>query len=480
MSPTKDFIVTYEALNKEDVFSAGDTVKGTVTFTLTKDTEVKSVHVKVKGDARVSWTEGTGDRRKRYTAHRRYCKVKQYLVAENSKGTELSKGEHRYNFTLKIPQGDLPSSFKGFHGSIVYRLEAKIPRSWRIPSTAQRELKFVAKAPHHGQGPKFGSVGKEGVKMSATVDRTVCSPGDTLSISATICNSSSKTTRPKFSLQQTILYRAIGSRKYSYQSLCKMVGEPITPNSEVPVSCQLKIPHDTPYTVNNCDILTVEYHLKVYLDIKFAIDPEVVFPLLIVSSSSATHHPGQAVGPHPAGAVGAPSYSDFPPGVGPAPAPAFPTGPYPAPPNPGAAPAPAPVYPTGPYPVPAGPGAAPAPAPAPAYPTGPYPGPIGPGAGPPPAFPFGPFSAPAGSGAYGYPAPGPTQQANTTSGYNNPWPQQDPPYGYPAAPFPPSSVQHPAPAAPPMSQQGGGPPAYMTLFPPSHNTSGSSEADKKN
>uniref|UniRef100_A0A8P4KQR5 Arrestin-like N-terminal domain-containing protein n=1 Tax=Dicentrarchus labrax TaxID=13489 RepID=A0A8P4KQR5_DICLA len=81
-----DLNLIYEAVNPQDTFSVGDTVIGTVTFTLTKETKVKSLAVKLKGDAHVHWTEGTGDNRRSHTAHRRYLKVKDCLVAENSKG----------------------------------------------------------------------------------------------------------------------------------------------------------------------------------------------------------------------------------------------------------------------------------------------------------------------------------------------------------------------------------------------------------
>lgn len=143
------------------------------------------------------------------------------------------------------------------------------------------------------------------------------------------------------------------------------------------------------------------------MDISFAIDPEVVFPLVIVPSSFAALQPGEAVGPYPAGAVGGPSYSDFPP----------------------------PAFPVGPYPVPAA--------------------------------------------AYGNPAPDPTQHANITSGYNNQWPQQAAPYGFPTAALLSSSVQHQAPTAPHLFQQGTEPPPYMSLFPPPSYIYGGTGSDHK-
>lgn len=87
MSPIKDFTLIYESLNKEDTFSEGDVVAGTVTLTLEEETKVKSLVVKVKGEARVQWTETeSGDKNTTHTDHRRYFKDKEYLVAENSNG----------------------------------------------------------------------------------------------------------------------------------------------------------------------------------------------------------------------------------------------------------------------------------------------------------------------------------------------------------------------------------------------------------
>lgn len=87
--------------------------------------------------------------------------------------------------------------------------------------------------------------------------------GETLSVFSTICNSSSKETRPKFSLQQKTVYRAYASTNISDQSLCKMVGDTIKVNAEETVSCQMKIPDDVTPTFHNCEIISVDYYLKV-------------------------------------------------------------------------------------------------------------------------------------------------------------------------------------------------------------------------
>ncbi len=86
--------------------------------------------------------------------------------------------------------------------------------------------------------------------------------GDTLSVYAKISNHSSKNMRPKFSLQQKMLYRAGSSSTASEKTLCKLVGNYLT-QSEETVCCRLVIPVDVNPTLHNCEIITVEYYVKV-------------------------------------------------------------------------------------------------------------------------------------------------------------------------------------------------------------------------
>ncbi|XP_017162109.1 arrestin domain-containing protein 3-like [Poecilia reticulata] len=314
-----DLRIICEDANRDGPFSEGDTVTGLVSFNLSKQTKVKSVSVKLKGDGQVHWTEGSGDDERSYSASKRYLKVKEYLVMEKTEGSVLPQGTNQFMFRLRIPQEDLPSSFKGISGSIVYKVEAQICRKWHLDSTVKKEIQFLSRSIQNTRQvvcpqsnsviKKMGVFSKGEVQMTASVNKSFCFPGGTLSAFAKISNGSSKSMKPKFSLLQRIVYIAGGSKNISEKSLCKKVGDAIKPNSEETVSCTIDVPPDAIYTLNNCDLISVEYYLKVYLDISFAFDPVVAFPLIIAPAVALDHC--EDLGPYPGGPAGAQSYSDF-------------------------------------------------------------------------------------------------------------------------------------------------------------------------
>ncbi|XP_033828835.1 arrestin domain-containing protein 3-like [Periophthalmus magnuspinnatus] len=416
MSPIKDFKLKYEALNKQNFFVAGDTVKGTLTFTLTEEMKVKYLYVKAKGDANVHWSEGQGEHRHSHTKHERFYKAKELLIPENADEIVLPKGDHCYQFKLKIPEGNIPPSFKGFHGKIVHVLQAKLKRSSIHPSTSKKkELYFMARSVlPSDQSPQTGSVDKKvgtfskgQVHLSATVNKRVFAPGENIHVTAKVKNKSSKKMRIKYSIDQKTLYRAYHHAKIYNETVCKIAGENIEPDSEGEFSCSIPVPVDSKLSILNCEIITVEFYMKTYLDISFGIDPEVSLPLIIAAPDPIGQHGSKNV----SGAVSGPSSSDFPP-------------PF-----------------SGPYPP-----------------------------GPPNAYAYPP------PGPNQYPQIPPGGYYNPVPGYSNQMPPQPVAYGYPAAPAVPYPGQPPLSTMNAQFPQNQAPPSYMSLYPPSQS---GTDMDKK-
>lgn len=87
--------------------------------------------------------------------------------------------------------------------------------------------------------------------------------GETLAVVAKINNASSKDMAPKFSLIQNVVYRAQGHTKSENRVIFKQADPTMKPNTEKTVNCAVKIPSDVVPTIQNCDIISLEYHLKV-------------------------------------------------------------------------------------------------------------------------------------------------------------------------------------------------------------------------
>ncbi|CAJ1068529.1 arrestin domain-containing protein 3-like [Xyrichtys novacula] len=274
--------------------------------------------------------------------------------------------------------------------------------------TVEKEIRFVSKSFPNPQSLMLQQVGstkkemglfsKGSVHMEATVDKKAYAPGETIIAVAKINNTSSSEMTPKFSLIQDVVYRASGSTKHESSVILKMHDSSVKAQTQKQVKCAMKLPPEMTQTIQNCEIISVEYRLKVYLDISFAFDPEIVFPVVICPSSLASvFHPGVAAQTSPAGAVGGPSNSDFPPQ-------AVPMGPYPPSPR------------SGGYGYPGAAWYSPSPV-SPNYPP---------------------------TSAY------PDQPAYMSGGYNNLQPRQGSPYGSPFSSAS-SSTLHPPPSAPAFS-----------------------------
>uniref|UniRef100_UPI0037E85249 arrestin domain-containing protein 3-like n=1 Tax=Semicossyphus pulcher TaxID=241346 RepID=UPI0037E85249 len=344
-STVQSLKVTHNPINDKDTFTSGDSVSGLVTLEVAKDCEIESLLVQFKGKAEVLWTERHGQVTVVYHSKDKYFSIKHYLIRDkNAKADEnetlltqqngetysnvVAPGRHVYPFTFVIPLQTMPSSFKGSVGKITYTLKAKLSRSMRISQKDKIKINFVSNEDmnmypelmtpqHQSKDKKLKFFNSGMVAMDVRLEKSGFFQGEGLKVMACIENKSSREIKPNFCVYRKHSFFADGKRRVSTKDLLKEVGEPIPPSSNQNVTQVITIPHDIEPSILNCSNIKAEYRLRVYLDIKYASDPEIKFPITILPASqlSAVAPPpaASAFGFQPFGNPNPPAWGNVPP-----------------------------------------------------------------------------------------------------------------------------------------------------------------------
>ncbi|KAM3867557.1 arrestin domain-containing protein 3 [Diretmus argenteus] len=358
-STVKNFTINYNPVNEENTFTSGDVVSGQISLEVAKECHIDSLSVKFKGKATVLWSERHGQVTVVYHSKDKYFSITQFIIRltkgqgrdeggglvkdllewcihiangrqvvtsfqgfddrafsqpremtikhycqarmQNlySDSSVVAAGCHVYPFTFHIPPQDMPNSFDGECGKIVYSLKARLSRSMRIDSKASTKINFVSKAipnnvpelmtPQHGckdKKMKFFTSGTVG--MDVQISKMGYCQGEGINVVASIQNNSSREIKPKYCIYRKHSFFANGKRRLHTKDLLKEVGEPIPPKTNQTVSRVITIPPDMATSILNCSILKAEYRIRVYLDVKYASDPEIKFPIVILPASPFT------------------------------------------------------------------------------------------------------------------------------------------------------------------------------------------------
>ncbi|XP_026178413.1 arrestin domain-containing protein 3 [Mastacembelus armatus] len=360
LTTVKSLKISYNPINETNTFTNGDWISGQVTLELAKDCQIENLLVKFKGKADVLWTERYGKTTVVYHAKEKYFSLKHYFVQDqNQRGDDqqgllrnqngetyssvVAPGIHVYPFTFQMPFQNAPSSFAGSVGKIVYTLETKLSRSMRISKKDSTKINFVSKADlnhdpglmapqHEHKDKKMKMFSSGAVAMDVNLEKAGFFQGEGLKVMAFIQNKSSREIRPKYCVYRKHSFFANGKRKLSTKDLLKEVGEPIQPSASENVTRVLTIPHDVEPSILNCSIIKAEYRLRVYLDVKYASDPEVKFPIVILPASGvaamAPSPPAFGFGFEPSANPNLPTWGIGPPQPPAAPQPSDPPPPY--------------------------------------------------------------------------------------------------------------------------------------------------------
>ncbi|NP_001017785.1 uncharacterized protein LOC550482 [Danio rerio] len=296
----RNFAIEYDAINDRNTFSNGDTLAGRVIVEVSKQTKITSLTVQAKGKANVAWTETHGEESVTYWDKEKYFSQTQSVLPEDKAdgSVTLVAGRHVFPFAFQLPNQSLPSSFKGVHGKIHYRLMAKLSRSFRAASKAEAKFTFVARAdydtstlttPQHGSKDKnvmFFASGN--ISMDIFLPKTGYQQGEGLIVNGEIVNSSTRKIVPKYIIYQKQSFFAGGQRAVHTTEILKEKGEPLVSSTRENLYKVLPLPPEISSTIHNCRILKVEYRLKVILDVSFTKNPVIKLPFIVLPLCNET------------------------------------------------------------------------------------------------------------------------------------------------------------------------------------------------
>uniref|UniRef100_A0A8C7CPV0 Arrestin C-terminal-like domain-containing protein n=1 Tax=Oncorhynchus kisutch TaxID=8019 RepID=A0A8C7CPV0_ONCKI len=233
--------------------------------------KIKCLSIKAKGKAQVLWEEDYGlylD--ETYRAKYEYFSIEQCVLQEGNDKCDGFVVLQYHPVFLR----DMPSSFQGKCGQILYSLEAKLTRSMRFDTKAKTDFPFVSKAnqsmipylmkPQHGTKDKdvmFFASGK--ISVSIHTERQGYQQGDALKVRAIIVNNSTRPVTPKYYLYEKQCFYAQKKRKVHTHNILKEKGDRVPAETRQTVTQVLTIPPQLPATIFNCPILKLEYRLKV-------------------------------------------------------------------------------------------------------------------------------------------------------------------------------------------------------------------------
>nr|XP_061803932.1 arrestin domain-containing protein 3-like [Nerophis lumbriciformis] len=287
----KNFSIEYDSINSQNTFTNGDTINGRIIIEVSTQTSIQSLIFIGKGSAKVGWHEYYGMYNHcYYWSDEKYYEIKQRILRA---GTEcINKGRHVFPFSFNIPNRKMPSSFKSPTGRIVHKLKAELKQSMKLTKKAKAHFTFISKAdmnipglmePQHGcTDKKLKVFGSGTIAMKIYTKKMGYQQGEALQVKVEIHNKSSRSLKPKFVLYEKQSFFAQGHRKLCTQDILKERLETIEPDQKEIVKKVIPIPRNLPSSILNSAIIKLEYRLKIFLDVKYVLNPEVKLPIVVL------------------------------------------------------------------------------------------------------------------------------------------------------------------------------------------------------
>ncbi|XP_038067982.1 arrestin domain-containing protein 3-like [Patiria miniata] len=294
-----------------EVYHIGESMKGRVVVSLTKDLAMKGIRVSLKGEIRTQWREkirsATGQKRagtclrgaEQFMFDRATVWGKELDSDDDSEIPLLQAGSHSFPFQFHLPtQPNLACSFECDRiACIRYFVQANMDISWAVDPVAERYFSFIG-SPINCNLPKFLKVvhatdrktircccrSSGPIALKAEMQRSAYCPGEFVNIRTRLDNNSANTMKLGVRFVQNISLVAENPKRRtktgSYEILC-YTSPAVLPDQEyiLETARMLQIPI-VPYTIAS-RLIQVAYLIEVFLMVDDKQALEIYFPITV-------------------------------------------------------------------------------------------------------------------------------------------------------------------------------------------------------
>jgi len=276
----------------------GDEVKGVLRLGLKEQSVLKKFKISLNGLAEVKWIERTGTQfHKDGYVYQDTLELINLDYSLPNQFEELSAGEHEVPFSFKLPDKDLPSSFSGSHGSILYYIKViiddiDIPEGQRVTRKefavdAPSKQKYnVSIGGYNEKELSLLNIGHGKIRIFASLPKKGYTPGETIELHITVENDSSATVKPRATLYQQQIYMCGERHKGEKVTLSDRVfGKDVESKTDFTETLFVPIPEDASLTIKS-QLISIKFFIHVTLDIPHAHDIDVNVPFVMVPKSA--------------------------------------------------------------------------------------------------------------------------------------------------------------------------------------------------
>lgn len=290
-------------------YTGGDVVNGHFSVHIDEAVPARGIRVRFHGYEKAHWTSGSGKNRTTHDQTRDFFndeltvfgqeKLSMSAVLADAVSGIFSKdryeilqpGTYEYDFSYTLPF-DLPGDFEYRSSRIAYEIKAYVDIPLKVDISATQKLTIYEPYNPEEIASLSGEKSKRllfdpgnPIEMSATIDRNMCFPGEEVHGELAVTNNSSKTIEAiKVTLKRIVKLKAHGSSLTATDKSQLLEVEQPAIQFGLPTTLDLtfQIPGDLYCSVTTTRLVRVYYELLIDLDLPWAKDARLKFPITIL------------------------------------------------------------------------------------------------------------------------------------------------------------------------------------------------------